>query len=255
MPPDATALGDVLSAELKRPVRVTFGRARRTVVRAEERDGVLDVRLNRMFRDAPGDVQLALARWLRSGKRARKACDTLDAWIDEQLARLRREDPRPLRVEAQGQTHDLEELTVELVREHFAAELVEAPPPVTWGRRAKSRSRHTLRLGSYDCARGVIRIHRVLDQKAVPRWFVRFVLFHELLHAALHDPPGDNGRRRHHGREFRLREQAHPDFARAVKWEQRHVAALIRSARSGRPMRARASKPKLVRLVQRLLFD
>jgi hypothetical protein len=252
----ASDLEGVLSTELERPVRVIYGRARRTVVRAQESGGVLEVRLNGMFRDAPDGVQLALARWLRSGKRARKACTLLDGWIDDRLAQLHREQPRPVRIEALGEVHDLAALTGELVRGHFSSELGEAPPPVTWGRRVKSRSRHTLRLGSYDYTRGVVRIHPVLDQAAVPRWFVGFVLFHELLHAALGHTPEPGSRKRHHGAEFRLREQAHPDYARAIGWERRNVDALIRSARTGRPLSRRAAKkPTLDGLVQRLLFD
>jgi hypothetical protein len=250
----ADDLAGVLATELERPVRVTYGRARRTVVRAEECRGVLDVRLNGMFRDAPDEVQLALARWLRSGKRARKACTVLDGWIDERLARLHREEPRPVQVQTRGTEHDLAEIAAALVRDFFKDELGAAAPPITWGRRAKSRSRHTLRLGSYDYSRGVVRMHPVLDQPAVPRWFVRFVLFHELLHAALGDTPEPGVRKRHHGPVFRERERAFEDYARAVEWERRNVNALIRSARTGRPMRVRRTQ-KPANFLQRLLFD
>jgi hypothetical protein len=34
----------------------------------------------------------------------------------------------------------------------------------------------------------VVRVHRVLDAHDVPEWFVRYVLFHELLHAELNEP-------------------------------------------------------------------
>ena len=101
----------------------------------------------------------------------------------------------------------------------------------------------------------MVRIHPVLDQVAVPRWFVGFVLYHELLHAALGDAPETGSRKRHHGPEFRSREAAHPDYERAITWEKRYVNALIRSARTGKPLRARAEKPKLGAVIQRLLFD
>ena len=71
----------------------------------------------------------------------------------------------------------------------------------------------------------------------VPRWFVRFVLFHELLHAALGAERDSAGRRLHHGPRFRAIERAHPDHERALRWERRHLGALLRSARGGRPLR------------------
>jgi hypothetical protein len=88
---------------------------------------------------------------------------------------------------------------------------------------------------------------------------VRYVLFHELLHA-IHPPRRDENRRWiHHGREFRRRERAYPGYAVAIEWEKRHIPALIRSARRGealetpRPKRT-AKREGLARTLQRLLF-
>lgn len=268
-------MGDLkgdLEHALERPVEVRYGRARRTVVHAHEQDGVLVVRLNAFFAEAPDDVRLALARWLRSGRRAPRACRLLDAWIDERLARLHREEPRTVPVRTAGRHHDLGPMVASLLGAEFAGcfgnseeppgTLPELAPRATWGRAGRSRSRHTLRLGSYDYHARLIRMHTVLDQPAVPAWFVRFVLFHELLHAELDDAPDSGARRRHHGPEFRARERAHPDFRRASDWERRHVRALIRSARSGKPLTAlqraepnRARTAPSARPVQRLLFD
>lgn len=73
----------------------------------------------------------------------------------------------------------------------------------------------------------LIRIHPVLDDARVPRWFVGFVVFHELLHAVL-PPRVENGRRKIHTPEFRRAEARHPDFGRAQRWEHDNVAILIR---------------------------
>jgi hypothetical protein len=83
-----------------------------------------------------------------------------------------------------------------------------------------------------------VRIHPVLDQPAVPVWFVRYVLFHELLHAVLPPRRGRGSRWIHHGAEFRRRERDYADYARAIAWEDAHMPALIRSAKRGTPMRA-----------------
>jgi len=234
----------LLGAALERPVVVSYGRARSAVVRAKpRRDGALLVRLNAMFADAPPEVQRALASWLRSGRRARRACEALDRWIEARLARLHREHPRRERLTTRGHHHDLAALAAELVAREFAGAFDAAGPPrVTWGRSGPSRSRHSLRLGSYDYAARVVRIHRVLDAPEVPAWFVRYVLFHELLHAALEEPDED-GRRVLHGPRFREREARYADFERARRWESRHIAALIRSARRGEAALAPTPQP------------
>ena len=244
-----------LARELERPVRVRFGRARRQVVVAREEHGTLVVRMNAVFGHAPEDVRESVARWLRSGRRARRACERLDAWIAEiegQLVSTRR-----VRVRTRGEVHDLAEIEADLLAKEFVRTTFPGPRVVvTWGRRASSRARRSLQLGSYDGETGVVRLHPVLDQSAVPRWFARYVLFHELLHAALAGQGRSRGgRTAHHGPEFQRREKVYGNYERALAWQELHTPALIVSARTGKPMKvARSQSRSLTRWVQKLLF-
>jgi len=260
--------------ELGRPVEVRYGEARRAVVRVERPGRVSEgrrsmvVHLNAMFARAPEEVQHALALWLRSGRRARRSCLVLDEWIDRSLERLHRERPRALALRTRGNSHDLGALAHELREREFQGVFGgDLPwPRITWGRNGRSRTRRTLRLGSFDYASRVVRLHPVLDQPRVPIWFVRYVLFHELLHAALGDRTRVGGRRSHHGPEFRRREAGYVDGQRALAWEKENIAALLVSARTGRLIgeSARRSKVRAARVaanegrvegwVQRVLF-
>jgi hypothetical protein len=250
----------LLGLELGRRVRVRYGRARTSVVRSlPQRDGSLELRLNAMFADAPAGVQRALAIWLRSGARAPKASLELDRWIEARLVRLHREEPRAAPSSTRGRHHDLAALAAQLLQREFAGvfDARGGPPCLTWGRAGASRSRHSLRLGSYDFAARVVRVHRVLDAHDVPEWFVRYVLFHELLHAAFEESDR-RGRRLLHGPRFKEREARYPDFERARAWESRHVAALIRRARRGdvQPNPEPTPAPALPRRpAQGLLFE
>jgi hypothetical protein len=238
-----------LTAELRSPVEVRFSRARKTpVVLMSSGRGSL-VRMNAFFSEAPPEVRQALAAWLRSGRRAKRAARTLDGWIEERLALLLREEPRAVSLRQVGDAHDLALLSEGLRATEFEHEFDGLTwPRITWGRSGRSRSRHTLRLGSYDYLSGIVRIHTVLDQPVVPTWFVRYVLFHELLHAALPCAERSAGRRVFHGPDFKRRERAYRDTARARAWEREHLGALIHSARTGKPMRGERN------WVQRLLF-
>ena len=65
---------------------------------------------------------------------------------------------------------------------------------------------------------------------------------HELLHA-VHPPCRDGaGRWVHHGAEFQRRERAWPEYLPAVRWEQRNLPRLIRSARDGSALRVRTEE-------------
>jgi hypothetical protein len=240
-----------LASHLGYPVRVEFTRARRypvqlrparraeVVARPELRHGWV-VRLHRAFAEAPPEVREALAAWIRAGRRARRACGLLDRWVEETLAALPPPPRRRTSLRTAGEVHDLAALGRSVLEQEFAGEFEgePGPPDITWGRRGPSRARSRLQLGSYQPAGHLVRIHPVLDQPAVPAWLVRYVLFHEHLHAAIPsetDPA--TGRTVHHGPRFNARERAYPDHARALAWERLHLSSLLRSARAGRPLR------------------
>jgi hypothetical protein len=215
--------------------------------------------MHSMFSAAPPDVHRAVASWIRAGDRAPRACAALDDWIAERLEALP-QDKRPPLASPRGKHHDLAELTRDLLSAEFARDFEpqKRVPDVTWGRRGPSRTRRSLRLGSYDPDPRLVRIHTVLDQEMVPAWFVRFVLFHELLHA-VHPPQRGSGNRWiHHGQPFKKRERQYRDYRRAIDWEERNLTALIQAARRGTPFVPRAEKPAVpVRarnFLQRLLF-
>ncbi len=226
-----------LGVELRCDVRVRFTRSRKTPVQVRPLRaprGALEVRLHGGFGDAPPDLGAAVASWIRSGRRAPRACARLDAYIAELLERLPPSSPRHA-VVARGAHHDLERMARELLAGELADEFPARRPRVSWGRRGPSRTRRSLRLGSYDSDSNLVRIHPVLDQPGIPEWFVRYVVFHELLHAVFPPARGNGDRWIHHGRAFRQREARYADYARALEWERAHLGALIRSARRGTP--------------------
>ncbi|MCZ6786571.1 MAG: hypothetical protein O7E54_05335 [Planctomycetota bacterium] len=228
-----------LGERLGRRVHIRYNKARTMPVRAETlRDGTWRIRLHAMFRDAPPEVWDALAAWLRAGRRARRACTLLDTWIDARLAELPNKPRRRITLRPQGTHHDLDELASNLFADEFVLDFPdrESRPRLTWGRAANRRVRRTLTFGSFTPADRLVRIHPILDQPAVPGWFVRYILFHELLHAAL---PTLN-----HGGKFNERERAFGDYARAKRWEQTHIAEIIASARSGKPLKGRPDRQR-----------
>jgi hypothetical protein len=261
-----------LEARLGCEVRLVPTRSRRRPLqlrvlrRARPERGLaelVELRLHALFDEAPPELHDAVASWVRSGARARRACKEIDLWIRDGLERLPAPVARPERLRVRGSAHDLAALAEELRVEHFAAEF-EAParlPPITWGRGSAGRARRSLRLGSCNPDGRLVRIHPVLDQPGVPRFFVRFVLHHELLHALIPPRKASDGRWIHHGPDFRARERAYPDYERARCWEDEHMGRLLRSARRGLPFaeaearRRRAGViERAARFVQRALF-
>ncbi len=83
---------------------------------------------------------------------------------------------------------------------------------IGWGMR-----RSWSRLGHYDPVHRTIILSPVLDAAEVPGFVVRYIVYHEMLHAVFEDDlPG--AANRHHPYPFRRAEEAYPDFARAKEF-------------------------------------
>ena len=263
-----------LSEHLARRVRVSYGssrtnpllarRPRRSALlrraasaRSRAKDEGIDwhVRMHAMFASAPPRIRTAVADLLRPGASPRRARPVLESWIEGMLASLPPRVVPESKLATRGSCHDLARIAGDLVAAELRADFGpdRAVPKLTWGRSGGRRSRRGMRLGSYDAELDLVRIHPALDQPAVPPWFVRYVMFHELLHAELNEICAGTKRAQHHGREFRRREAAYPGTAPALDWQVANLSALIRSARTGKPMAARR-RSRAARLTQALLF-
>ena len=97
---------------------------------------------------------------------------------------------------------------------------------ITWGRRG--RGSKSIRFGSYDFDRKLIRIHPTLDQEWVPKYFIEFIVFHELLHA-IFPPRQGQTRREVHTPEFRAVEKQFPHYDKAMQWEAANLRRILDS--------------------------
>jgi predicted metal-dependent hydrolase len=139
-------------------------------------------------------------------------------FIRENRAQLDGKPARRSTTRTAGRFFDLAELYDEINARYFEGAVACA---ITWGMRCRRYPVRKRTLGSYSAGAKLIRINPVLDRKAVPRYYIAFVVYHEMLHAALGII--QNGERRSmHSREFRRREKLFRDYERAVTWEEEH---------------------------------
>jgi hypothetical protein len=204
-------------------VRLVITDNRHTMISSRRESSTLRVRVHHMFLDASDTTVRALARYL---KRSDCGSDNhLDDYIESNRHRISRDDTPPARLRTRGLHHDLLEIFDELNARWFANKL---KVRVTWARRAPHtrHRRRSVRLGTYVGDDRLIRIHPVLDQPWVPRFFVAYVLFHEMLHAVV-PAPVERGRQCFHGPAFRQLERSYPDYAKALAWERSNLRRLL----------------------------
>ncbi|MBK6847646.1 MAG: hypothetical protein IPG96_08970 [Proteobacteria bacterium] len=204
-------------------VRVTDNRHVMLSVKRDPRHRRYSLRAHHIFAEAPAPTIHALAAYVTDNDRG--ASRELSRFIDANEHRLpRRRGERRSALRTSGAVHDLAAVFNDLNRDYFDAAL---DCTISWGRdAARARARRSIRLGSFTHEENLIRIHPGLDQAWVPDFYLRWVVFHEMLHTQ-HPVTTTNGRRCFHGPAFAADERRFADYERAHAWERRNLPALF----------------------------
>jgi len=202
-------------------VLLTVHDNRSTMVSFRRQPPVLKIRAHHMFLDAPPDVVSAIADYAGRGRTA--AGKVLDDYIAARNATIAMLPRKPTALESRGKCFDLQEL-FNAVNESLFANSIDAR--IGWGRDTTGRRRTSIRLGVYDHKSREIRLHPALDRPDVPRFFVEFIIFHEMLHQVF-PSARDSGRHVHHPKAFRVRERTFPKFELAMAWEKQNLKSLL----------------------------
>ena len=180
----------------------------------KEKKGVVIIRLHRMFLYADSDVLNEIADYI---KHKRKKTPLIREFINRQAHSLKKSPQKKVTIRTEGRHHDLKEIYQSINREYFG-EKVSAS--ITWGAKSPKRAAAKRTLGSYSYHTNTIRINPQLDSKKVPRYYMEFLVYHEMLHAKI-GIKNVNGKRIVHSGEFKKREKEFRHYKRALEWEKK----------------------------------
>lgn len=197
------------------PVDMTLTTNSRQMVSVRRAATGVTMRIHRVFLLAPIDVIEEVAGLVK-GKRGRTPL--LNAFIGGMEHEIRTSVP-PAREAATGRHYDLREIFDSVNGEYFANSVV---APISWGAKRRRRSVRRRTLGSYNRLTGGISINALLDSPSVPAYYVRFVVYHEMLHAHL-GSERKSTRRVWHSKAFREKERQFRDYVLVSEWEKTGV--------------------------------
>jgi len=197
------------------------------------------LRLHRLFAKAPTPVLEAVVGYAVKG-------DRNAGTIVRQMAHLyfSKQCIAPDDLESKGRFYDLLAIRERIQKWYFPDLDVYHNRPTTcgiaigWSTHRRVGAFKCMTFGSYDRHRNQIRINPLLDDAAVPLYFLEFIVYHEILHARLPARIDARGRVHSHTREFRLREKQFLEFAAAKEWEKKSLQffkAKTKRIRHGRP--------------------
>lgn len=188
--------------------------------------GLVKVRVHHMFLDAPYDVVSALGQFVR---RPNSDCHrALNVYIRSNAHRIggRPRNKAAINLSHRGFQYDLKEIYERMNSRYFGGRLRVA---ITWGKSNARNRRYSIDFGSYDAARRIIRINPSLDRPFVPRFFVDYIVYHEMLHAAIGFRELANGRRALHSPRFRQEERQFRFYRSALRWENANLWRFLRA--------------------------
>ena len=205
-------------------LRLTLTNNRSNIVAVRREPGAYAVRLHRIFIDAEPRLVRALARYVVHNDR--RASEILGEFIErhEPVITQAPYRPRQIKLRAKGCFHDLQEIFDCLNLRYFEGIL---QARITWGPKVLRSRQRSMKMGSYSVEDRIIRVHPALDRAEVPRFFVEWIVFHEMLHGK-HEIRRKGGRRCFHPPEFLAQEREFSDYERAVAWEKENVDRLFK---------------------------
>jgi hypothetical protein len=174
------------------------------------------VRMHWMFLNAGEDVIREIAGFIKTRK---GRTPLIREFIGENKAFLKKKERPASRPNLQtvGRFHDLKEVFDDINREYFKGTVTAF---IGWGKQRARRPVRKRTLGSFCRYGNTIRISPFLDGKNVPRYFLEFVVYHEMLHSDMKEEK-KNGRRLVHPPEFQKRERLFRGYEKAAAWEKR----------------------------------
>ena len=209
-------LEDCLEKMTGKSVSLTITDNSTSLLSIRTKGNLVSVRMHWMFLNADDEVIREMASFIKTRK-----CRTplIRKFISENQTCLkkREQNSRQLSIHTKGRLHNLREIFDDLNNEYFGRRITAS---IGWGKGNARRAVRNRTLGSYCGHSDTIRINPVLDRRNVPRYFIRYVVYHEMLHSAVKEER-KNGRRSVHTSEFRKLERLFKDYGKAVSWEKR----------------------------------
>ena len=120
---------------------------------------------------------------------------------------------KEVELEPIGRCWNLNDLYEEVEEDYFS----NLGLKITWfGEPVKKRGRITL--GQYDSASKLIKVHRLLDSDKIPKFLLKFIIYHEILHSIYSPKPHLRGYLSIHPKEFKTKEKEFKEYGAAQSW-------------------------------------
>ncbi len=176
-------------------------------------DSIL-LRIHKMFLFAGDEILQEIADFIKNSK---IKTPLVRNYINQNGHQINWKSPPAMIHRTQGNCFNLMDIYNAVNHEYFNGNV---SAHITWGAKGPKRAARSRTLGSYTSQGNLVRINPILDNKKIPRYFVDYIVYHEMLHADI-GIDGNTRPRSLHSKEFRQREKLFKHYERAIAWEKK----------------------------------
>jgi len=213
---DEDSLKDYLGKTAGKKISLTITDNSTSLLSVKTKGNVVYVRLQRIFLEGGIEIWNEIANFVKHKK---GSMPLFRKFAKHNQKSLKKDFKGRVTIITQGRYYDLRNIYESVNNQYFNGEI---SSPITWGMQRPRRYTRKRTLGSYSRHTDIIRISPLLDKKTVPKHFITFIVYHEMLHADM-GVQEVNGRRSYHTKEFRKREKLFEDYDKAIAWEKRYI--------------------------------
>lgn len=113
-----------------------------------------------------------------------------------------------------GKVYDLKEIFRVLNEKYFDKKL---DLYITWAKKPRYKKFRHITFGSYIKNLKLIKINKILDDEKIPKYFIDFIVYHEMLHY-IYPVKMEDGKRKIHGEDFKKAEKKFFLYKKAKKF-------------------------------------
>lgn len=217
-----------LELGLSSPAQIRFNQNKGTYLSVSYPEGKIRASIHELFLQAPKPVFDALVKYL-NGNRRKQNFAIIRSFVYQQDQRKGSTTAhKAFQTLQKGTFYDLEAILQEVQDWHFAHMPLDIF--ITWhtfSRKSKKRKRKSMTFGEYHAQDRLIKINRLLDNPEVPRYFLAFVVYHEILHQLCPPHVDENGILRIHNPLFKEQEKRYLFYKEAMLWRKRYLQKFL----------------------------
>lgn len=201
---------DMLSCETNKEIKLTITTNRVAMASIDmSKPRIIKIRLHEKYLNAPEEVITALKNYI---KFARKSDWNIISAYGRRIVQENMRPARRVRKPLTGKVYHLGEIRDNVNRCFFNNSV---SCKIEWGNQyiptKTGRKSRSIRYGSWIPDLKTVRINPLLDDERVPYEFIRYIVFHEMLHSVVPNEVHGN-RNRYHSVTFKRLERAFPNL-------------------------------------------